>query len=120
MSMTELVSFGRSWSYPAELSLSGTAFTSKGYDKSQRCYQLVNNKPGSGPLEISLHGSKESPLINPALHIKNWNTDKANVLVNGKPSDEIRLGFNHRLEGTDLTLFVLINTTELLKITVLF
>ena len=118
MSMTELVSFGRSWAYPAELSLSGTAFSSQGYDRSQRCYQLVNNKPGSGPLEISLHGSKESPLVNPAIRIKNWNADTAKVLVNGKPSDEVRLGFNHGLEGTDLTLFVLANIAEPLKITV--
>jgi len=117
MSMTELVSFGRSWSYPAELSLSGTAFTSQGYDRSQRCYQLVQNVPGSGPLEISLKGSKESPLVNPALRIKNWNADAAKVLVNGKPSDDVRLGFNHGLEGTDLMLFVFINAAEPLTIT---
>ena len=118
MNVNELVSFGRSWAYPAELSLTGSGFTSQGYDKSQRCYQIENSEQKSGPAEITLQGTKDSPVINPAIRVKNWNSDEAKILVNGKPSDHCRIGFNRGLDGTDLVLFVLMNETAPVKITV--
>jgi hypothetical protein len=117
MEMDEIITFGRSWAYPAELSLNGSGFTSQGYDKSQRCYQIEKDQPAAGPVEISLQGSKESPIVNPAIRVKNWNSDEAKIQVNGKQNDQCRIGFNHGLEGTDLVLFVFINETAPLKIT---
>jgi hypothetical protein len=118
MSMNELINFGRAWAYPAEMSLSGAGFSSQGYDKSQRCYQVERREPGSETLEISLQGSKESPLVNLAIRVKNWNSDEAKILVNGKPSHAVRTGFNHGLEGTDLVLFVFVNETVPLKLAI--
>ena len=118
MSMKELVNFGRSWAYPSEMSMSGSGFASLGYDRSQRCYQVERREPGGGPLEITLQGTKDSPIVNPAIRIKNWNVDSAKVLVNGKLGDEVRLGFHHGIEGTDLVLFALINETAPLKLTI--
>jgi hypothetical protein len=116
--MKELIHFGRSWAYPAELSLTGSGFTSQGYDKSQRCYQLESNEPKGGQVEISLKGSKDSPVVNPAIRIKNWNSDEAKVLVNGKESGDCRLGFNHQIEGTDLVVFALMNETSPVQMTI--
>jgi hypothetical protein len=118
MGMNELIHFGRAWAYPAELTLSGAGFISHGYDKSQRCYQIEKNQPTGGAVEISLQGSKQSPVINPALRIKNWNAESAKVLVNGKPGGDVRLGFHQAIEGTDLILFLLLNETTPVKITV--
>ena len=118
MGMDELITFGRSWAYPAELTVSGSGFTSQGYDKSQRCYQIEKTQPAGGAVEISLQGTKQSPVINPAIRIKNWNVDTAKVLVNGKSSDDVRLGFNHAIEGTDLVLFLFLNETGTVKITI--
>ena len=111
MSMKELIHFGRSWAYPAELSLTGSGFTSQGYDKSQRCYQVENTEPTGGQVEISLEGSKDSPIVNPAIRIKNWNADEAKVLINGKENNGCRLGFNHQISGTDLVVFAFIKET---------
>ena len=118
MSMNELIQFGRSWAYPAELSLIGSGFASRGYDTSQRCYQIEGNDAKSGSLEIGLQGSKNSPVINPAIRVKHWNSDGAKILVNGVPSDNCRMGISHGLDGTDLVLFVFINATAPVKISV--
>jgi hypothetical protein len=118
MSMNELIQFGRSWAYPAELSLTGSEFKSLGYDKSQRCYQIEGNDQQGGSVEIGLQGSKDSPIVNPAIRVKNWNSDEVKILVNGISSDNCRVGFNHELDGTELILFVFINTTSAVKISV--
>jgi len=118
MSMKELINFGRSWAYPAELSLTGSGFSSQGYDKSQRCYQVENIEPKGRQVEISLKGSKDSPVVNPAIRIRNWNSDEAKVLVNGKESSDCRLGFNHQISGTDLVVFAFMNETSPVQITI--
>jgi len=119
MTMTELVSFGRSWAYAAEMTVSSKNFVSKGYDLSQRCYQIENTGQKPGQVELSLQGSKESPLINPAIFVKNWNSNGAKVLVNGKETKNCRLGINHELEGNDLVIYISINETKPLKINIL-
>ncbi len=117
--MTEVITFGRSWAFAAEMSLAGKGLTSKGYDRSQRCYQLENNGTGPGKAEITLPGSKDSPVFNPAIYIKNWNSDSAKVLVNGKEMTDTRVGFNNKLEGKDLVVFVYEYEESPVKITIL-
>jgi hypothetical protein len=70
MNMTELISFGRSWAYAAEISINGTVMKSIGYDTSQRCYQIENTNQKPGRTEFTLKGSKDSPVINPAFILK--------------------------------------------------
>ena len=119
MNVTDLVSFGRSWAYAAELSLKGTDFKSNGYDKSQRCYQIENTGQKAGQAEFTLQGSKDSPIINPAFIVKNWNSNTARVLVNGKESKNVRVGINRELEGNDLVLYISINEVTPVKISIL-
>ncbi|MCD6392425.1 MAG: LamG domain-containing protein [Planctomycetes bacterium] len=117
MNMTELVSFGRSWAYPAELS-TGSGFVSKGYDRSQRCYQIENLSGKPSQIKINLKGSKDSPVANPAFYIKNWNANGARILVNGKVYANYRAGINRELEGNDLVVFVTINEVVPVNITI--
>ncbi len=119
MSMTDLVSFGRSWAYAPAMKLTGEGFTFKGYDKSQRCYQVENTSQQTGQLEVNLQGSKESPVINPAIFVKNWNSDITKILVNGKETKNFRVGINHQLDGNDLVLFIFMHATEPVRITFL-
>lgn len=119
MSMSDLVSFGRSWAYAPELTLSGNGFISKGYDKSQRCYQIDNFSQKSSQTKFTIQASKSSPVINPAIFVKNWNSNSARVLVNGKETTKFRFGINHELEGNDLVLYISIKEVTPVKITVL-
>ncbi|MCF7954564.1 MAG: hypothetical protein K9M75_02065, partial [Phycisphaerae bacterium] len=118
MNMKELVGFGRSWAYAPELSVDSSV-VSNGYDKSERCYQLETVPGKSGPVKISLKGSKESPVINPAFYIKNWKADGAKILVNGKDYPNAKVGINRKLESTDLVVFVDVSEVTAVNITIL-
>ena len=109
MSMKELVTFGRTWAYAPELLLKGKDCISIGYDKTQRCYQLENTRPYAGPIEFTLKGSKGSPVINPAIIVKNWNSAGAKIFVNGKENKNCRVGINHKLDGDDLVIYIPLN-----------
>lgn len=119
MNLDELISFGRSWAFAPALSLSGRGFVSTGYDITQRCYQLENQNTKATPLELTLNGSKDSPVINPAIVVKNWNSDTAKILVNGKENKNIKVGINHQLDGDELVLYIPLKSEAPVKITVL-
>jgi hypothetical protein len=118
LKMQELTRFGRSWAYAPELSLVGTGTVSKGYDKTQRCYQLENTRSNSGTVEFTLQGSKDSPVINPAIRVKNWNSNGAKILVNGKETKNSKVGINRELEGDDLILYISLDEEVTVKIAI--
>ncbi|MFQ6038117.1 MAG: hypothetical protein ACE5LV_05815, partial [Candidatus Aminicenantales bacterium] len=119
MSMDELVRFGRSWAYAPELSVSGSDVVSHGYDRSRRCYRLENRAEGPVPLEITLSGSKDRPVIHPALVLKHWNAEEAAVFVDGKKSEACETGYVHKLDGTDLVLFLWLESETPVRIQIL-
>jgi len=119
MSMNELVSFGRSWAFAPELSLAGNECISKGYDKTQKCYQLENNNSEAVSIQCTLKGSKDSPVINPVIVVKNWNSNGAKILVNGKVNKSTKTGINHELDGDDLVIYISLKEEVPVKITIL-
>jgi hypothetical protein len=106
MGMDDLVGFGRSWAYPPELQLNSKSCLSDGYDRAERCYRLENTQSGAAPVEMTLKGSSESPVNDPAFVIKNWKSDGARILVNGKEIKGTRVGINHKLGGDELMVFI--------------
>ena len=72
----------------------------------------------AAPLEFVLRGSKDSPLINPAILIKNWKSDRAEILVNGKKSRKSKWGINHKLDGDRLIVFLPLHEEEPVTITI--
>jgi hypothetical protein len=119
MTMNEVIKFGKSWAYPPDLIIQGAGMHSNGYDKSERCYQLENLTDPSKPIEFNLEGNKESLIINPAIHIKNWNSDGAKVLVDGQELKDCRIGINHELEGTDLVVFLTITKNSPMNVRII-
>ncbi|HEC43305.1 MAG TPA: LamG domain-containing protein [Bacteroides sp.] len=117
MDIHELSDFGRSWAYAPALLVQTPATESKGYDRSQRCYQLRNKDGDPGKIEFMLEGSQESPIHNPAFYIKNWNAEKVRVLIDGKEIKNARTGTDHTLEGRDLVVFLNLESRSKLNIT---
>ncbi len=109
LNMNDLISFGRSWAFAPKLIISGNGTISKGYDKTQRCYQLENNNSKVGTVGLTLKGSKDSPVINPAFILKNWNSNSAKILVSGIETKNCRVGINHQLDGDDLVVYISLN-----------
>jgi hypothetical protein len=70
----ELVPMAKCWSDPAKIEIKSDGFKSDGYDPEQMAYvinavQIKENLE----LEFTLDGTKETPVINPVVVIKNWN-----------------------------------------------
>jgi hypothetical protein len=110
----ELAGLARSWNYPAELKISGGDFESEGYDKYQRAY-LIARKGSGSKLGFTLAGSEKSPVINPAFVIRNWGRESVKLKINGREIErgsEFRFGFTPTLEGTDLIVWVRLESSK--------
>jgi hypothetical protein len=110
----DLAVLARSWNSPAELNLAGGAYDSLGYDKSQRAYVLTNKSTGSpAALVFTLAGSSNSPVLNPALIVRNWGSAQPKLKMNKKDiprGKEFRFGHRQTLEGIDLIVWIKIET----------
>jgi hypothetical protein len=119
LDMTEIVELGRAWAFAPEIKIKGNDYVSNGFDRSERCYQIENSSSKAKKLEFKMTGSKENPINNPAFVIKNWSASSANVLVDGKPIKDARIGINHQLEGDDLVVFLFLEKNKPVDITIL-
>jgi hypothetical protein len=119
MGIGDLIRFGRSWAYAPVLNLRGNRFTSVGYEKSERCYRIENTSGKSGALEFTLEATENAPAVNPAFFIKSWNSSNAQVLVNGKPCKECRIGIYQELDGVDLVVFMALDSNKSIRVTIL-
>jgi len=112
--VSTLVTLARSWNFPAELKLDGTAFESLGYDKNQRAYVLTCKSVGTpAALEFTLDGGDQSPVLNPALVVKNWGDSNVKLTMNGKAiprGKDFRFGHLQTLDGADLIVWITDNS----------
>jgi hypothetical protein len=106
MDMDRLIAFGRSWAHSPELKVTSAGAESRGFDRSRRCYHLRNTTEEGHAIEFSLFGSKESPIVNPAFFIENWNAEGARIFVDGTEFMGSEIGILHELHGTDLVVFL--------------
>ena len=111
MELPELTDFGRSWAYAPEVSMEGDGFVADGYDRSERCYRFENTRGSPGPLNFTINGSRDNPVCNPAFRVSKWNAEGATLLVDGKPVKDGRIGIHHELDGTDLVVFLELEST---------
>ena len=102
----QVVAFGRAWAYPAELVVKGRGLRSEGYDRSERCYQLVDTDGKPQAFEVRIDAGVASPAIHPALRVRGWNGGTPRVLLNGAGYPEARVGLDRRLEGDTLIVFL--------------
>ena len=119
MDIDELIQLGRSWAYAPELSGMSAEAASLGFDRSRRCYQIQNRSAKSELIQFTVNCTKDSPVINPAFVIQNWNAEGARVMVNGKVVEAVDLGFKHRLDGTDLVVFLWMESDSEMRIRIL-
>lgn len=114
----DLLPLAKSWLQSAPIEVSGRA--ADGYQQTEKAY-VVHRVSNGSSLEISLQASASSTVGNPALVIRNWGDAEARLTVNSKPlarGDSLRLGYVHRLEGTDLVVWMRVESTSPVKIQV--
>jgi hypothetical protein len=113
---TQLAPLAASWRTPAPAEVSGGA--SIRYDASQRAYVLSGARPAT--LSVTLHGSKRSPVVDPAFVFPRWR-GKASVSVKSGLSDkpiEVKFGYVEELEQTKLVAFLSITSERDLTISI--
>jgi hypothetical protein len=112
----ELVTVARSWSEPPKIIVQSQGFTSNGYDRSERAYQIECADPTSASiLRCQLAASSESPIYNIPMVITNWGDTGATLKINGKSVDQgsdFRVGHRYRLDHTDLIVWIKLRSTE--------
>jgi hypothetical protein len=84
--------------------------------------QLAARPPGaSQPVQVTLRASGDSPLVNPALVIRNWGLSPARVEIDGQSvpaGNDWRIGSVHRMEGDDLVVWIRKDATAPMRIIV--
>ena len=119
--VTELLPLAKSWLNAPPVSAHSAGFESKGFDRLERAFVLVRRDPSAASLDVTLQASPGTPLVNPALLIRNWNASQAKVRVNGRVLSEgsaLRTGVTHHIDGADLVVFVRQSAETPLRITV--
>ncbi len=112
----QLAPLAASWRTPAQADV--TAGTSIHYDAAQRAYVLSGAMPEN--LSITLHGSKQSPVVDPAFVLPGWR-GKASVSVKSGPLGEpieVKLGNVEELERTKLIVFISVTLDHDVTITI--
>jgi hypothetical protein len=121
-SFGDLARLARSWNYAPELRVVRGGFTSQGYSKAERAYQLTCATSGArGPLDLELAGSDASPVVNPALVIRNWGEARPELTVDGRRvrrGASCRVGYRHAVEGTDLVVWLSLESTKTVRVTI--
>ena len=105
----ELVPLAKSWLHAPAMEITSDAYAGGFYDQSERAYLIEKTDPGKQtPCTFVLEASEDSPLINPAVIIKNWGGQPASCTINGKQTfqgKDFRQGIRKTLDGEDLILW---------------
>ncbi|MHC4708045.1 MAG: hypothetical protein ACYS8I_13285, partial [Planctomycetota bacterium] len=123
-----LLPLAKSWNNPPQLTpLVDTSLsseqgpTSAKYDYKQRAYVIEAAPPGKALIFLP-EASEDSPLVNPAFIVKNWGEKKARLQIDGKTVERgksFRYGHRHTLEGTDLIVWIKLESTQQVEISIM-
>ena len=115
-----LVPIARSWLNPPKVRIQTGDFEDRGFDRTERAFVFSRRQTSGMPLDITLDASAESPVVNPALLIRNWNGDSVRVRIDGQvlpAGKDLRAGITHTLDGEDLVVWMRRTSTKPLRIT---
>lgn len=117
-SAKDLVRLARSWLSAPKLEVTSSGFSNHGYDLTERAYVLHKSANGTSALEATLHASEQSPMVNVAIVVKGWGDRGAVLKIGGTyvpRGKDFRFGHIHRLEGSDLVLWIRKETISPMK-----
>ena len=105
----DLAPLARSWSRPPDISVESGGVTPERYSLGQRCYELACKAPIKQPIEMVIAASKESPVVNIPLVLKNFGDSEVVLELNGKPvprGKDFRYSHEATLEGINLCVWI--------------
>jgi hypothetical protein len=118
----ELLLLAKSWLHAPEMRITSDTYKGGYYDQSERAYLIENTEPGNlTPCSFVLQASKDSPLLNPTIIIKNWGSQLATLSVNAKTikqGKDFRQGIRKGPFGEDLVVWIRLDKQKPVKIMV--
>jgi hypothetical protein len=121
-SAADLATLDLSWLQPAAAKVQSEGYEAK-FDPAQKAYIVSRThavKTQKEEISIAFAASNTSPIVNPAIVIKDWGDFAAAVKLDGRTPapGALRLGWNRRLEGTDLVVWLRTETKKPIRLTV--
>jgi len=117
----EVIPVARSWLQPPQLEIASEAYVSEGYSSDQRAYLLRNEAKVSAPLQFTLKATHAAPAVNPVFVIEDWGEADAELRINAKAikrGKNFRFGHRRTLHGSDLIVWVRIDSTKAISISI--
>jgi hypothetical protein len=115
-SAADLVPLAKSWLSPPQVDVEGEGFGSNGYDPTQRAFVFTRSDGSSASVFRSvLRANNDSPLVHPAIVIKNWGGAQPSLKLDGKAvswGPDFRFGRVNTLESVDLVVWMNIESTK--------
>jgi len=113
--ISTLIPLAKFWNYPPALEILSGAKNAI-FDKSQKAYIMEATE---GKVSFLINASKEAPVQNPCLVIKNWGTKSVDITMNGKrlsPGKELKLGYIPVEGGYNLVVWIDVESSAPLEI----
>jgi len=117
----ELLPLAKSWLNAPKMELLSDGYKGEEYDQSERAYlteKLDTNE--LNPCTFILKASENSPLLNPAVIVKNWGNKLSKLTVDGREKTDgkdFRQGIRKGPAGEDLILWIRLESQKTAKIT---
>jgi hypothetical protein len=111
--ITSLIPLAKMWNHPPSVS-NTTGCEGNGFYKPRRSFVIIAKDES---MSFTINGSQTSPVFNPCLVIKNWNTNEEPGLnINGqevRPGSHFRMGIERGTNGKqDLVIWVKMHKTS--------
>ncbi len=115
----QLVPLAKSWLSPPSIHVTDGNAISADFDQSQRAFVIHQDQSAKAErLVLALDANADSPLVNPAFIVENWNGPaKITVVSKGLEFDvRVDIGYVQHLGGDSLILFLPVQSHQPLQI----
>lgn len=107
---SDLVPLAKSWSSPPEITVKGENIISKGYELSEKAYQLeCTNNNDRDEFTIEMNCTSDKPSVNPAFLVSNCNKEEIVIKINNKKltsGKDFSYGFVDSANGPNLIIWI--------------
>jgi hypothetical protein len=119
----DLVPLARTWLRAPKLELASSAYKGGSYDLSERAYIIEKDTAtAQAPLSFTIRAGQDSPLLNPAIIVRNWGKQKAALRIDGRNIAEgknFRQGIVSRPGGDDLIIWLRLESEKRTDVSVI-
>ncbi len=117
-----LVPLAKSWLQAPPMEIAAGAFRAEGFDPAQKAFVVTRSGPAdAAALDVTLRAGADSPVVNPAFYVRNWGRAEPRIEIDGRAvaaGRDVRVGRVFRLEGDDLVVWLRLESTAPVRITI--